>query len=231
MPHNHPTGHPGHPGQPMGHPTGLAGHQGPRPKVAIVNTNTLAVLGLKQLLQELMPMIEITSFRSFDDLKKGCPDEFFHYFVAQNILMAHRQWFMDHHHKTIVLSPNIAESMRPAGFHCLCTHLPVEQFVKSLLLLIRHAHSEGRNLPEHVAKAAEAVTQTRRQKVLTDREIEVLSLIVRGLINKEIADKLHIGLTTVITHRKNIMEKLGVRSVSALTMYAVMHGYVDVNKI
>ena len=56
-------------------------------------------------------------------------------------------------------------------------------------------------------------------------------LIVRGYINKEIADRLNIGLTTVISHRKNIMEKLGLKSVSALTIYAVMNGYVDVDKI
>jgi len=68
-------------------------------------------------------------------------------------------------------------------------------------------------------------------KILSDREIEVLALIVQGYINKEIADRLNIGLTTVITHRKNIMDKLGMRSVSALTIYAVMHGYVDINKI
>ena len=54
---------------------------------------------------------------------------------------------------------------------------------------------------------------------------------MQGYINKEIADQLNIGLTTVITHRKNIMEKLGMKSVSALTIYAVMHGYVDINKI
>jgi len=50
-------------------------------------------------------------------------------------------------------------------------------------------------------------------------------------INKEIAGRLNISITTVITHRKNIMEKLGMKSVSALTIYAVMHGYVDINKI
>ena len=66
---------------------------------------------------------------------------------------------------------------------------------------------------------------------MTNSEIEVLSLVVQGYINKEIAIKLNISLTTVITHRKNIMEKLGMKSVSALTIYAVMHGYVDINKI
>ena len=67
--------------------------------------------------------------------------------------------------------------------------------------------------------------------ILTDREIEVLVLIVEGYINKEIADKLHIGLTTVISHRKNIMDKLDARSVSALTIYAVTHGYIDIANI
>lgn len=54
-------------------------------------------------------------------------------------------------------------------------------------------------------------------------QIEVLILITKGLINKEIADKLHISLTTVISHRKNITEKLGIKSVSGLTVYAVMN--------
>ena len=71
----------------------------------------------------------------------------------------------------------------------------------------------------------------KNKKRLTPREVEVLSLVAQGLINKEIADRLHISLATVITHRKNIVEKLGVRSVPALTMYAVINGYVDVHKI
>jgi len=58
-----------------------------------------------------------------------------------------------------------------------------------------------------------------------------MTLIVQGHINKEIADRLNIALATVITHRRNIMDKLGLKSVSALTIYAVMHGYVDINKI
>lgn len=81
----------------------------------------------------------------------------------------------------------------------------------------------GKNLPE--------LPQVLKNKILSNREIEVLSLIVQGMINKEIAEKLNISLTTVISHRKNIMDKLGVKSVSALTIYAVMHGYIDINKI
>ena len=90
-------------------------------------------------------------------------------------------------------------------------------------MLEQHAHASGKNLPQ--------MPRSMQAKILTDREIEVLALIVQGYINKEIANQLNIGLTTVISHRKNIMEKLGMKSVSALTIYAVMHGYVDINKI
>ena len=90
-------------------------------------------------------------------------------------------------------------------------------------MLAQHAHGKGEHLPP--------MPKVLQQKILSDREIEVMSLIVQGFINKEIADRLHIGLSTVITHRKNIMEKLGIKSVSALTIYAVMHGYVDINSI
>ena len=69
------------------------------------------------------------------------------------------------------------------------------------------------------------------QEILSAREIEVLVLITKGLINKEIADKLNISLTTVITHRKNITEKLGIKSVSGLTIYAVMNGYIEADRI
>ena len=76
-----------------------------------------------------------------------------------------------------------------------------------------------------------APTQMPLQNNLSMREIEVLSLVARGFINKEIADKLNISLATVITHRKNITEKLGIKTVSGLTIYAVMCGYVEADSI
>ena len=59
----------------------------------------------------------------------------------------------------------------------------------------------------------------------------MLALIARGLMNKQIADRLHISLTTVISHRKNITEKLGIKSVPGLTIYAVLNGYIDAEDI
>ena len=78
-----------------------------------------------------------------------------------------------------------------------------------------HTHHKGypvKDMPPMIPPA-------HHQELLSAREIEVLVLITKGLINKEIADKLNISLTTVITHRKNITEKLGIKSVSGLTIY------------
>jgi len=56
---------------------------------------------------------------------------------------------------------------------------------------------------------------------LTDREVDVLTKLVKGLSNKEIAESLNISIHTVITHRKNITIKTGIRSQSGLTIYAI----------
>jgi DNA-binding CsgD family transcriptional regulator len=60
-----------------------------------------------------------------------------------------------------------------------------------------------------------------QQEDLSDREIEVLVQMVKGLVNKEIADKLNISIHTVISHRKNITDKTGIKSLSGLTIYAI----------
>lgn len=192
-----------------------------RPKIAIIDANTLATLGLKQILQNVMPIMTVDTYGSYTELEANQPDSYVHYFVSMDIVIQERQFFQERRRKTIVLTLDNTTQM--SEFHCLCINQPEQHLIRQLLMLQQHAHGDGRNLPP--------MPKILQQKILSDREIEVMSLIVQGFINKEIADKLNIGLATVITHRKNIMDKLGMKSVSALTIYAVMHGYVDINKI
>lgn len=194
-----------------------------RPKVAIIDPNTLSALGLKQILQNVMPIMTVDTFGSFTELSANNPESYFHYFVAMNIVLENKAFFSGHRRKTIVLTLSLDTASQLSEFHSLCINVPEQQLIRSILALEQHAHGHGQHIPP--------MPHVLQQKILTDREIEVMSLIVQGYINKEIADKLSIGLATVITHRKNIMDKLGMKSVSALTIYAVMHGYVDINKI
>ena len=157
-----------------------------RPKIAVIDPNTLAAMGLKQILQNVMPIMTVDTYGSFLELLSNQPDDYFHYFVSINIVLENKAFFLERRRKTIVLTLSL-------------------DTMSQLSIL--------------------------QQKILTDREIEVMALIVQGYINKEIAERLNISMATVITHRKNIMDKLGIKSVSALTIYAVTHGYVDINKI
>ena len=68
-------------------------------------------------------------------------------------------------------------------------------------------------------------------KELSSREIDVLQEIVRGSTNREIAEHLSISLNTVLSHRKNITAKLGIKTVSGLTFYAIMNGIISGEEI
>ena len=196
---------------------------GGRPLIAIIEPNTLATIGLKQVLENVMPIVTIETFSSFEDFEAAHAARFFHFFVDQTVVLAHKAFFDARQHITIVLTSERNPDRQLSGYHSFCINQPEETLVRQILRIEQYGHHGGKNLP--------AMPQALTSKILSNREIEVLSLIVQGYINKEIASQLNISLTTVITHRKNIMDKLGMRSVSALTIYAVMHGYVDINSI
>lgn len=66
---------------------------------------------------------------------------------------------------------------------------------------------------------------------LSSRETMILKHIALGLTNKEIADKLFISIHTVVTHRKHITKKLGIKSVSGLTVYAILNNLISMDEV
>lgn len=66
---------------------------------------------------------------------------------------------------------------------------------------------------------------------ISQRELDVLRLVAMGFLNKEIADKLNISMNTVLSHRKNITSKLGIKTVSGLIFYCITHGYISADEI
>ena len=195
-----------------------------QPEIAIVEANTLTSLGLKTILERMIPMAVIRTFHSFGELTDDTPDMYAHYFISAQIYVEHNAFFLPRKRKTIVLAGD-SHQFQLSGVPILNIYQAEEQLVKDILKLHQHAPHDGypvKDMPP---------TPPPTGHELSAREIEVLVLITKGLINKEIADKLNIGLTTVITHRKNITEKLGIKSVSGLTIYAVMNGYVEADRI
>ena len=201
-------------------------------EIAIIDQNTLSCMGLRTLIERMMPFATVRTFNSFEQFVCDTPDMYFHYFISSQILLEHSLFFIEREHKTIVLTNGYVTSPALSGFHTLNIFQTEELLVKSLLRLQQYAHARGLRLPDGIkAEMKESVSGQEDPNGLSPREIEVLVLIVKGMQNKEIADRLNISVTTVISHRKNIMDKLHLRSVSGLTIYAVVNGYIEADRI
>ena len=66
---------------------------------------------------------------------------------------------------------------------------------------------------------------------LSDREKEILVAVAKGMTNKSIAEQYHLSVHTVITHRKNLTRKTGIKSVSGLTVYAILNNLIDITEV
>jgi DNA-binding CsgD family transcriptional regulator len=185
-------------------------------EVAIITPDTLSAVGLRELLKEIDPTLTIRTFPDFGAFADDTPDMYAWYFVSSQTYVLYNAFFLPRKEKTVILMHGVGGTALPASHHILNIFLPEKRLRPELIKFF--SGSAPLPVPEE-------------DRDLSAREIEVLALVSKGYINKEIADKLNISLTTVITHRKNITEKLGIKSVSGLTMYAVMNGYVEADRI
>ncbi|PLX07937.1 MAG: hypothetical protein C0598_12800 [Marinilabiliales bacterium] len=81
------------------------------------------------------------------------------------------------------------------------------------------------------ACGSDALLKKNKQGSLSKRELVILKEVVKGLTNQEVADKLFLSIHTVMTHRKNITKKLGIKTVSGLMVYALMNNIIDINEV
>lgn len=109
----------------------------------------------------------------------------------------------------------------------LKTHCAIEDdILRPALERSRKSEVESRK-----SKVEGRKSKAKSQDELSEREQEVLTLVVQGLLNKEIADRLHLSLHTVIAHRKNISRKLNIHSTAGLTIYAIVNHLIDIESV
>ncbi len=116
--------------------------------------------------------------------------------------------------------------------------VPKKAVAEELVAGIRAVHrgesflypSVAKTLIEDYLRQGEAIAQTDPYERLTDREREVLKLVAEGRTNREIAEMLVISIKTVLGHRNNLMEKLGIHNRTDLVKYAIRKGLIDIDK-
>ena len=198
-----------------------------RPKIAVIHPNSLCCLAMRTILTDIAPFVgmfrevDIAAYNSMEEFLDDAPDMTIHYFIASDILAENMEYFAPQHRRCIVLTEGCDEAL-PEGFRAVDIHRPERELLKAFLTIHSTAHT-AHGMEPHVDKE--------ESELLSQREKDVLALIVKGYINKEIADKLNISLTTAIFHRNNISEKLKTRSLGRLTIYAVLNNIVSLSDI
>lgn len=186
-------------------------------QIAIIIQDTLQYLGLLNLLTSYFSPVEISYYANFTSFAENGGDIYDYYFTGPEQFVVNADFFLPRKNKTVVLLKESNGQHTSASFS---NFLPVSASQEVIIDRLQELFASENTL-----------TQGEGNKDLSGREIEVLQLIVKGAINKEIADKLSISLNTVLSHRKNITAKLGIKTVSGLTFYAIMNGYISSDDI
>lgn len=197
-----------------------------KPKIVILHPNSLCCLAMRAILADIAPFmgmmsdVDIVAYNSMDEFLGDNPHSAVHHFIADSILEDNLDFFLPHARRCIVLAEG--RDFSHPEFHTVDLHQPEREVLKGVLMMHRAAHTAMMSAHKPAKEEPELLSQ---------REKEVLALIIKGYINKEIADLLNISTPTVIFHRRNIVEKIGSKSIGRLTIYAVMNGIVDVKEL
>lgn len=196
-----------------------------KPKIIVIHPNSLCCMAMRTILVDIAPFVgmfrdvEILSYNSLQQMLQDQPEMVIHYFVAAQVLMDNMPYFAPQMRRCIVLTEGDDSSL-PEGTRTVDIRRPEHELLKAFLMMHSNAHT---SMP-HPAPQEES-------ELLSQREKDVLALIVKGYINKEIADMLNISTPTVIFHRRNLSEKIGSKSIGRQTIYAVMNGIVTPDEL
>ena len=126
---------------------------------------------------------------------------------------------------TMYNQPKLLDETRRAGLH---GYLLKDVGTTELLQAIRNVLGGGTSYAIHVSESPPPDDpfgdQFASRLNLTFREVEIIALIREGLNNEQIADRIHLSIETVKTHRKNIHFKLGINKVTELVQFAIKNG-------
>lgn len=197
-----------------------------REKILIVEPSAIITEGLMKILQESSNFEILPALEEMDELKERLAS------LRPDILL---------------INPTVLPySKRPVVFGLLQDYPQmtvialVYQYIDNMTLHSFHGVLEIRESRERICDLLLEVrssVSTHKLSVdtnnyeLTKRETDVLILIAKGLMSKEIADRLNISVHTVISHRKNITRKTNIKSVAGLAMYALMNSLIEEDSI
>ena len=180
-----------------------------RINIAVIEPSQIIFEGLSYILMKFRRNIYLYRFNDLEELKNSLSNESFNLAIVNPAAVQNR---LPDFIKLKNLQPGILWIALVYSFY---DEEILQKFDDSISVTAS---------PEQITNKIMQINQASEktaQDDLSEREIEVLTQMVKGFANKEIADNLNISIHTVISHRKNITEKTGIKSLSGLTIYAI----------
>ena len=177
-------------------------------RIALIGLAALEAIGIRSIVRECSDFM-VEAFGNFADFMP-LADSYEAYVADSGTFVANLDFFMPRRQNTIVTGISVMSLKNSSGGPLIIGHDADEADIEVTVKKLLGSLQTGETVPGE----------------LSFREREVLRLIAAGRINKEIADELCISVNTVISHRKNISSKLGIKSASGLSLYAVMNGII-----
>ncbi len=183
--------------------------------IIIATSSFIVRKGLSDILKELYPGQKIMSVSFAEELNKLNVEHKIALLLASAEIITHLNLTLFKGAQLIKLIDSRPE------------YMDSDYSNSELLFLDDTENSILHILKRNLALMDKNTTNTKSESVLSDRELDIVREVALGLTNKEIADKLFISAHTVITHRKNITRKLGIKTVSGLTVYALLNKLIN----
>jgi DNA-binding CsgD family transcriptional regulator len=191
--------------------------------IALAEPSAILREGLSQILLRAGHPFRISHLDDLSDLDRFPATSFPHLIIINPLLLVNRE-------KQVRTIKEAQPALLWAGLH----YQWVDQKVLANCDLLIDINDNAQDIQEKLIRLLEktrAANALSEGETLTEREREVLKALISGASNKEIAADLHISLHTVISHRKNITRKTSVKSLSGLTLYAITHKIISLDKL
>lgn len=193
-------------------------------RILIIEPSPIIREGFKSMFEDVNGFVVVGCYADTSQLEEHCSIHRPDIIIFNPLLMSHQ------HRGSIRSFFSIRDELLLVAFvYSFVDELIMQQF--DAVLTVNDNRTRILNKLQTLQKEHPAPEQRSESEELSSREIEILISIAKGLTNKEIAEKHFISIHTVISHRKNIVRKTGIKSVSGLTMYALLNnliGYEDI---
>lgn len=190
-------------------------------KIAIVHKSEIFRKGLNAIIKSYFNL-EVIQFAQVEDLKD--------YPEIQSSLHIVFIEIIDRPDVSILKKLIGVNDLKVVGIQSNSKYQNTDFKFDSEISIFESSHLVQELISDYI-QTSNSETKEQEGDELTQREKDVLKLVALGHSNKDIADKLFISIHTVISHRKNITEKLGIKSISGLTVYAILNKIIDTENL